>query len=108
MLAKGRWDLIRRLKGLYIHIYIYISVCVCIFCTNKVYPTLTVSTSLLVIIVSRLWAGRSGDRIPAGAQDSSLPNRQDRHLDPPSFWVPGLFPAGKRPESVAGHSLPIG
>ena len=50
-----------------------------------------------------LLAGRSGDRIPAGAIFSAPVHRALRPTQPPIQWVPGLFPGLKRPGRGVDH-----
>jgi hypothetical protein len=78
---------------------------------SETFSLITGKQDSVVIIVTRLWAGRSGVRIPAGETIYFSKKRPDypRPTQLPIQWVPGgCFPKVKRAGREADHSPPFG
>lgn len=77
---------------------------------NKANAAYFESRESVVSIMTRLWAGRPGIRIPAWARDRYHPkmSRPTRWpTQPPIQWVSGsFFPGAERQGCEANHSLP--
>ena len=86
---------------IYIYIYIYVCVCVCVCVSVCVSVCVRVHTHIhsgpeyFSRYSDSLWAGWSGDRVLLGPRFSALVQNVLEPSQPPTDWVPWLFPGSK-------------